>query len=103
MLPHIILNTDQIIRPNESKKGITEIESALRQERIQFESITQASESPSFIIKLPNESYAYFSATEDAVSQAKLLSSILSHIAIESTHKKLKYVDLRFEKTIIKF
>lgn len=103
LLPHVHQTTIQIVKPNAVVQGSQQLANSLHKNNIPYESITSATESPSFIVKLPSNTYAYFSATEDISSQARLLSDILSRVSIENPNKKLKFVDLRFEKAIIKF
>lgn len=103
LLPHITLNSGTVVSPASSLKDVNLLQDELKKNNIAFDSVSEATTSPSFVVSLKDGSYAYMSKTENISSQAKLLSSILSRIAIESPNKKLKYIDLRFDKAVIKF
>lgn len=92
-----------IIRPDASHQQIDSFEKALKKYNIQFESLSYATQSPTLVIKVSKDSYVYLDTTKNASNQVKLLSGILSRLVIEYPQKKLKLIDLRFEKPIVKF
>ncbi len=87
-------------RPAEVEDSIP---TALNSEGVVFEKVYYATESPTIVVRLPDNVYAYLLTNADSVSQVRLLKNILLRLQIENKNKKLKYVDLRFEKPIIKF
>lgn len=103
MLPRFSMDSSNVITPNSVVRQDVTYKEALIKQGIVFESLTYATESPTLIVKLPNGAYAYFNATEDPTSSVKLLGSILGRLSIEDKTKKLKYVDLRFDKAVVKF
>ncbi|HMS22682.1 MAG TPA: hypothetical protein PKA38_02850 [Candidatus Levybacteria bacterium] len=87
-------------RPAEVEDSIPTV---LNSEGVVFEKVYYATESPTIVVRLPDNVYAYLLTNADSVSQVRLLKNILLRLQIENKNKKLKYVDLRFEKPIIKF
>lgn len=103
IIPRIPADTGALIRPDFQAQGSSTFKKELKRYNIQFESILLATQSSTLIVKLPHGAYAYFNATMDPVSQAKLLASILSRVSIDNKGKTLKYVDLTHEKAIVQF
>ncbi|MBP9815439.1 MAG: hypothetical protein KBC63_03895 [Candidatus Levybacteria bacterium] len=102
-IPKIVLPSSTTIMSPRAAEEEESIPTMLQKEGVVFEKIYYATESPTIVVRLPDDAYAYLLTNADSASQVKLLKNILSRLQIESKNKKLKYVDLRFEKPIIKF
>lgn len=102
-IPRIEMPSNAIVRPDSAKRDEINFTKAFKEQGLVFESIAYATESPTLIVKLPEGAYAYLNSSEDPKPAIKILKSILSRISIEQKNKKLKYIDLRFEKAIVKF
>ncbi len=103
LFPHFVSDSKNILRPDSVKKDYSDLKRSLKDSSIDFDSIKEASQSPAVIVTLKDGSYVYFNSTMDFSSQVKILSGILSRFSIENPNKKLKYIDLRFDKAVLKF
>jgi hypothetical protein len=103
LLPHPAYESEKILSPGVQQGNDLDFRKALRKYNINFESINQATLSSTLIVKLDKNSYVYFNLSKDSVSQAKILSEVLRRSLIENPDKKLKYIDLRFDKAVVKF
>lgn len=103
LFPNISTDNPEVLRPVSMKKEHLDLTSALVKNNIDFESVKESTQSSTIIVALSNKSFVYFKLSSDVESQAKLLSSLLSRIAIENPNKKLSYIDLRFDKAVVKF
>ena len=106
-IPDIFKNKEpeRVINPidvskNESQKPIEEL---LEQEDVLFESVTKATTSATLIIVLGKNSFAYLDFSEDLEPQVKVLANIIKRVRIDNPGRKIRYIDLRFGKPIIKF
>lgn len=102
-IPKITLPSSATVMSPRATEEEDSIPTVLQKEGVVFEKIYYATESPIIVVKLPDNAYAYLLTNADSISQVKVLKNILSRLQIENKSKKLKYVDLRFEKPIIKF
>ncbi|MGE5042302.1 MAG: hypothetical protein ACM3IJ_05380 [Candidatus Levyibacteriota bacterium] len=96
-------DTSAIVSPNQVTSTALSLQEALSRENIQFDSIEKATESAAVVVHLATGGYVYFDNALNYSSQAKLLSALLSRISIEEKNKKVRYIDMRFEKAIVKF
>lgn len=96
-------SSDTIISPNQVSSVSLNLQQALTRENILFDSIERATESAAIVVHLKSGGYVYFDSSMNYSSQAKLLGSLLSRISIEEKNKKVRYIDMRFEKAIVKF
>ncbi len=103
LFPHFVSDSKIILRPDSIKKDYSDLARALKDNNVDFDSIKEASQSSAVIVSLKDGSFAYLTRSMDFVSQVKILSGILSRISIENPNKKLRYIDLRFDKAVIKF
>lgn len=71
--------------------------------KIYFESLSFATTSATLILKLDNDSFSYLDLEKDPVTQVKILSELLNRIEIQNAEKNLDYIDLRFERAVVKF
>lgn len=101
--PHVVVAPSSIVKPNDTHNKSLSFEDALKAENIEYTSLSYASQSSTLIVTFPDKSYAYFDTGLSPTGQAKLLEKILSRMRIEKPHAKLKYIDLRFEKAVVKF
>ncbi len=103
ILPVFESGSQEIIAPNALKPSLSVFNTQLKSKNIQFDTMKVATESPTVVVYLSDGAYAYLDLNTDAASQVDLLSLILSRISQEANSKKLKYVDLRFDKPVVKF
>jgi len=103
LFPHFVTDSKIIVRPDSTNKDYSDLIHELKDNNIEFDSIKEASQSSTAIVLLKDGSYVYFNSSMDFSSQAKILSGILSRLSIENPNKKLKYIDLRFDKAVVKF
>lgn len=101
--PHRVVAPSYIINPNDNKNWSEGFEKELGKQGIEFDSLSYASQSSTLIVKLKNDAYVYMNTSISPSGQVKLLKTILSRMTIENPDKKVKYVDLRFEKAVVKF
>ncbi len=103
VLPQFESNTGTIVTPNTTVPSLSLFNSHLKSKNIQFDTMRVATESPTVVVYLSNGGYAYLDLNTPPAPQVDLLSLILSRISSEANPKKLKYVDLRADKPVIKF
>lgn len=103
LVPRIPSEMGTLVRPDSSSQDSSVFKKELVRYGIQFESITYATQSSTLIVKLAQDAYAYLDTTLSPSSQVRLLSDILSRVAIDNKGKTLKYIDLTHEKAIVKF
>ena len=92
-----------IISPNQIPTEKQDLKKMLTEKKIPFTTMYKASESSTLVVKLASGGYVYFDVSKDLKSQAGLLSSLLDRITIEEKNKKIQYIDMRYEKAIVKF
>jgi len=90
------------INISESNKELP-IEKLLEKEDIFFDSVSKATTSATLVIMLEKNSFAYLDFSEDLEPQVQVLANIIKRVKIDNPGKKIKYIDLRFGKPIIKF
>lgn len=103
LLPKLNGRTEAIVTPNISAPNLSKFNAHLKEYNIQFDTMRVATESPTVVVYLSSGAYAYLDLNTDPKAQADLLSVILARINREPSNQKLKYVDLRFEKPIVKY
>lgn len=103
ILPTFESGSEEIIAPNASKPNLSTFNTQLKSKNIQFDTMKVATESPTVVVYLSSGAYAYLDLNTDAKAQVDLLSLILSRVSQEANSKKLKYVDLRLDKPVVKF
>jgi len=92
-----------IISPNQIPTEKQDLKKMLSEKNIPFSTMYKASESSTLVVKLSSGGYVYFDLSKDLSSQAGLLSTLLDRMTIEEKNKKIQYIDMRFEKAIVKF
>lgn len=102
-LPKPQLKSSSIISPEVENNKVENFRKELKKKGINYESITLATTSSTMIVKLGKDSYAYVNTLKDPIAQIKILSEILVRLGIENPDKKIKYIDLRFEKAVVKY
>lgn len=103
ILPTFGSSNEKILAPNASTQSLSVFNTQLKSKNIQFDTMRVATESPTVVVYLSSGAYAYLDLHTDAKAQADLLSLILSRITAETQPKKLKYVDLRYDKPVVKY
>ncbi len=103
ILPTFGSSNEKILAPNASIQSLSVFNTQLKSKNIQFDTMSVATESPTVVVYLSNGAYAYLDLHTNAKAQADLLSLILSRIASDNQPKKLKYVDLRYDKPVVKY
>lgn len=103
LIPRFSVDTQDIVSPNSTVSKDADFKSALQKFRVPFESLRYATESPTLVVQLSPDTYAYLNTSLSAFSQVKLLANILSRLSIQEKEKKFKYIDLRFEKAIVRY
>lgn len=103
LLPRFRTSSKEIVKPNVEASDINTFYTALKKKNIQFDNLKNATESSTLVVHLTNGGYAYLDFNRDPGMQADTLSLIIQRVTIESPQKKLKYIDLRHQKAIVKF
>jgi len=103
LLPKFNGRTEAIVIPNAPAPSLSLFNKQLKEKNIQFDTMRIATESPTIVVYLSSGAYAYLDMNTDAKAQVDLLSMILARINREPSVQKLKYVDLRYEKPIVKY
>lgn len=92
-----------IISPNQIPTEKQDLRKLLTEKNIQFNAIYKASESSTLVVSLSKGGYVYFDLSKDLESQTGLLSTLMDRMTIEEKNKKIQYIDMRYEKAIVKF
>lgn len=90
-----------IISPNTGAPLASDYEKKLQEYRITYTSVKIASNEANVIVSIPENIKAYFSPTKDISWQVSSLQQILNQLTIEN--KKPVYIDMRYEKPVVKF
>lgn len=108
-------DSSKIISPVIKVNSVFEFEKKLKEKNLQFDKVEVSTKSGSIIGFFPNNLVVFFSQDKDIENQVSSLQLIIQRLTIDSNQlsgensslpngsKKLKTVDLRFDKPIVKF
>jgi hypothetical protein len=96
-----ISTPDQIVKPMGNASDISTLEKKLGDKNIIFEDLKESSSSSLVTGRIKEGPIVYFSKNKDAEWQVNSLVLILSKVTVDN--KKPVYVDLRYERPIVKF
>lgn len=87
----------------EPKKKKISVEELLESKNISYEKISYATTSSTAVITLQKNSFVYIDSSGNIENQIHVLSNVLERLKIENPGKVIGYIDLRYDRPLVKF